>query len=69
MDDWLKREHLVQTERHVAQGEGNIAKQQAIVTGLERAGRDATAARALLRDFEITQRLSMLDGKNCDEDF
>jgi hypothetical protein len=61
MDDWLKREHLAQAERHVAQGEGNLAKQQAIVDGFERTGRDATAARGLLRAFEITQRLHVFD--------
>jgi hypothetical protein len=61
MDDWLKREHLAQTERHIAQGEKNIAGQQAIVAGLERTGRDATAARDLLRQFKVTQLLRVTD--------
>jgi hypothetical protein len=43
MDDWLKREHLIQTERRVAQGEGIIAEQRAVVTGLEHAGRERSA--------------------------
>ena len=50
-------ENLAQAELHVASGERHIAQQRAIIDELERAGQDATEARALLAGFEQTQRL------------
>jgi hypothetical protein len=61
MDDWLKREHLTQTERQIAQGERYIAGQREIVADLERTGGDAEPARRQLHLLEVAQRLLFAD--------
>jgi hypothetical protein len=61
MDDWLKREHLAQTERQIAQGERYIAGQREIVADLERTGGEAYAARRQLQLLEVAHRLLVAD--------
>ena len=57
MDRSVLVNNLYMAERHVAIGEGHIARQHELIAELERGGHDATAARALLRKFEELQKL------------
>jgi hypothetical protein len=56
-DRTMLLEHLAQAERHVAEGERDIARQREIIAELERDGRDTTLARALLEQFEEVELL------------
>ncbi len=44
MDQMMARRHLVEAERHVVLSERHLARQLAIVEGLERAGHPARRA-------------------------
>lgn len=46
-------------ERHVALGEGHLAKQEALIAGLEHKGRDTVNARAFLTTLRETQALHL----------
>ena len=48
-------EYLAVAERHVAQGEDNIARQREIIAEFQQGGHDTTAALDLLRVYEQTQ--------------
>jgi hypothetical protein len=48
---------LAQAEERIWRAGRNIERQRKIVAGLERDGRDATAARDLLRQFEELQAM------------
>ena len=52
MDQELLQNSLAVAERHVADAEQEVARQQMIVAGLELSGRDAGRATQLLRKFE-----------------
>ncbi len=57
MDRALIEQHLAQAERHVAEGEGQIARQKETVSELERDEhvKAAQKARELLAVFELAQ--------------
>jgi hypothetical protein len=48
-------QHLEQAERHLLNGELNVARQEQCIENLERHGHDAALARALLDTFLCTQ--------------
>jgi hypothetical protein len=56
MDRAQRLRDLEKAERHVVEGEGQIAKQEQIVAELDRDGHDTTEARRLLKNFYLTQR-------------
>ena len=53
--------HLAEAERHVVQGERNIARQRNVLATLERDGHDAGQARKLLATFEELQAMHIAD--------
>jgi hypothetical protein len=61
MDDANKLQELADAERHVALCEKNIANQRAVITELERDGRDTTGAHEVLRGQEETRCLYAKD--------
>jgi hypothetical protein len=68
IDRKLWHEHLAQTERHVAEGKQQVARQREIVAELERDGHNAAAARDLLRLFEEMQAMHIADRDRILED-
>jgi hypothetical protein len=63
MDIAIVQSHLALAEKHVAQGEGHLDSQRAVIARLERNGSDSTEARRLLKLFEQTQELH-IKGRN-----
>jgi hypothetical protein len=61
MDRAMWQRHLAVAERHVAETQSHITNQRQIVAELEQGGYDTTIARALLRQFEATQKLHIED--------
>ncbi len=61
MDRRTLTEYLAQAERHVAEGEHQIACQLEIIDELERSGQDTRAARDQLAHLEEMQRLHLAD--------
>jgi hypothetical protein len=61
MNHEIKAQHLKRVERHVREGRGHVARQQALVAELHRRGLDADLARALLVKFEQLQALHVAD--------
>jgi hypothetical protein len=61
MDRRLMTEYLAQAERHVADGEHQIACQREIIDELERDGQDTRMARDALAHFEEMQALHLSD--------
>jgi len=61
MDRALVEQHLTVAERHVAQGQSIIVRQQKLVAQTEARGRDSVAARQLLRLFQETQAIHVAD--------
>jgi hypothetical protein len=61
MDRAMWQRHLAVAERHVAETQRHITHQRQIVAELEQGGYDTTIARALLRQFEVTQKLHIED--------
>jgi hypothetical protein len=59
IDRALAREHFELAKRHVAEGERRVDAQIALLARLEHGGHDATAARALLYQFEQTLSLQI----------
>src|SRR5262245_52936872 len=57
MDRSIIRQHLLQAERHVAQGALHLARQEALIAKLERGGHDLKAARTILATLRETQAL------------
>jgi len=55
----MRLRDLAMVERHVALGEGHLAKQEALIAGLERKGRDTDNARAFLTTMRETQALHL----------
>ncbi|WFU24998.1 hypothetical protein QA649_01750 [Bradyrhizobium sp. CB1717] len=53
MDLLMARRHLSEAERHVALSEGHVARQLAIVEGLERAGHPIGLASDVLDTFRM----------------
>ena len=53
----MERRHLAQANRHIEEATKRIARQELLIAKLEHAGRDTTAARHLLKQFEETRRL------------
>jgi hypothetical protein len=53
--------HLVDAERHVAEGERHLEYQRCLIQRLERDGLDSHRARAVLTTFEDLQRLHLVD--------
>ena len=45
---------LITAERHIAEGEAHIVRQEELVTKLEAKGRDSTVARQLLTQFRVS---------------
>lgn len=56
-DRALAQRHLVQAERHIAQGAVAITKQESLIAQLDRDGHDATGARNVLATMRETQAL------------
>jgi hypothetical protein len=54
-------DHLEMARRHVAEAEEHIARQRAVVAGLERDGHDTSEAKASLVQFEELYRLHVDD--------
>jgi hypothetical protein len=50
-----------QEARHLDEGEQQVARQREIVAELERAGHDGKASRELLREFEQTLAMHVVD--------
>ena len=61
MDRAMWQRHLALAEQHVAEGRHHISHQRQIVAELEQGGYDTSIARALLRQFEATQKLHIED--------
>jgi hypothetical protein len=61
MDRAMWRRHLAVAERHVAENQRHITHQRQIVAELEQGGYDTSIARALLTQFEATQKLHIED--------
>jgi hypothetical protein len=61
MDRTTISDHLAQAERHVVTGERTLARQRAIVAGLQQDGHDTAQARSLLARFQETQALHIAD--------
>jgi hypothetical protein len=57
----LLREHLAAAKRHVRQGEAHLAKQEALISKLDRGGHDTTYAQAILATMRATQALHEQD--------
>jgi hypothetical protein len=53
--------NLEQAKRHVAMGEGDIARQCRVIEELERDGHDTKLARELLQTFENLQAMHVAD--------
>ena len=51
----MLEKHLRQAEEHVTQGRQHLARQMAVITKLEQAGRNTTVARELLETFGLLQ--------------
>ena len=60
-DVTVVRDHLDKARRHLATGEGLLAKQRALVEQMRRDGHDVAQAQALLAELEQTQRLNMAE--------
>lgn len=54
-------QHLALAERHISQGETHLAKQEALISTLDRDGHDTTEAWALLTTMRATQALHLED--------
>jgi hypothetical protein len=61
MDREALLEQLAHTERLIALGEVDLAKQQSLVAEMDRDGRDATQARKILATLRDTQTLHEQD--------
>ena len=61
MDRTMLLDHLAQAERHVAQGDGHILRQRALIDRLHRDGHETSVAEDLLRRFEEIQRMHIAD--------
>lgn len=57
----MLQQHLEIVERHVAQGKRQLARQEALIADLERAGHDLTDARKVLATMRDTQSLHEQD--------
>jgi hypothetical protein len=57
----MLEQHLAQAERHVADGENRIARQQQIIAELASGGYDLETAQDLLAHFEYTQESHVAD--------
>jgi hypothetical protein len=57
----MLEQHLAQAERHVADGENRIARQQQIITELASGGYDLETAQDLLAHFEYAQESHVAD--------
>lgn len=55
MDRGLIEERLKMAQRHVAEGEGHIARQHAIIAELKKGGYDLTLAEGILKTLQDTQ--------------
>jgi hypothetical protein len=55
MDRTFLREHLALVEQSVRDGVRHIERQRQLIDKLQRAGRDSTTARELLRSLEQSQ--------------
>ena len=51
----MLEKHLRQAEEHVKLGRQHLARQMAVITKLDQAGRNTTLARELLETFELLQ--------------
>jgi hypothetical protein len=51
----MLEKHLQQAEEHVKLGRQHLARQMAVITKLEQAGRNTRVARELLETFELLQ--------------
>jgi hypothetical protein len=61
MDRATLLDHLAIALRNVSEGERHIAQQHEIIASLERDGFDASAAKAVLLQFEELQRMHIAD--------
>jgi hypothetical protein len=52
MDKSMLVEHLALAERHVAESEGVVRRQQHLIARLERDGHETSMAKELLQEFE-----------------
>ena len=59
MDRAALEDFLAQIDRQIAEGQGMIAKQGAVVANV--AGKDTRAAKELLKQFESVQALILAD--------
>jgi hypothetical protein len=55
----MERRHLAQANRQIEEATKRIARQELVIAELEHRRRDTTAARHLLRQFEVTRRLML----------
>jgi hypothetical protein len=56
MDRQIVVDHLALAERHIAEGEITIERQQTLIANLEQGGHDTTLPQELLSQFLDTQR-------------
>jgi hypothetical protein len=54
-------QHLARADRHAAEGETIVARQKELIAEIERQGRDAANARALLVLFKDLQKMHLVD--------
>jgi len=54
-------EDLVIAERHVAEGEQHVARQEEIISKLQLLGADTTVAEQLLSEFQATLKMHRRD--------
>ena len=55
------RDHLEKAKRHVATGEGLLARQRALVEEMQRNGHDTGRAKALLSELERAQTVNLAE--------
>jgi hypothetical protein len=61
MDQGALKQHLAQTERHIARGVVHLARQRELIAELDQAGLDTEEARAILDTLIATQVLHEQD--------
>jgi hypothetical protein len=61
MDRGVLLQHLAQAERHVAEGEQLLLRQEELIAELDRDGHDTEEARVILDTLRETQALHLQD--------
>jgi hypothetical protein len=61
MDRYVVLAHLAAAERHIAEGQARLERQEQLVAKLERNGRETKEAIAILATMKQTQELHLQD--------